>query len=136
MQGKVVRMDDAMQWEIPEPDPNHRYMGLVFERGITPTQNLSAGFVILPPRQEQRKLSTHEGVEEIYLVLQGKGKFVLGEDVLDVEQGTAVYVSPGCAHRAINTGDDEMRLFWVNTPPVFGPAGAYESVVKSWVRVR
>jgi mannose-6-phosphate isomerase-like protein (cupin superfamily) len=136
MQGKVVRMDEAMTWEIPEPEPNHRFMGILFERDVTPTSNLAAGFVILPPGQEQRKLSTHEGAEEVYFVVQGKGRFILDDETVDVEQGTAVYISPGCRHRAINTGDEELRLLWVNTPPVFGPQGAYKELVKDWKRVR
>src|SRR4051794_4093930 len=76
MQGRVVKMSEAMMWEIPEPEPHHRFMGLMFERDITPTVNMAAGFVTLPPGQEQHKLSTHEGKEEIYLVFRGKGKFV------------------------------------------------------------
>jgi mannose-6-phosphate isomerase-like protein (cupin superfamily) len=78
----------------------------------------------------------HEGKEEVYFVVQGKGKFVLDDQVVDVEQGTAVYIEPGCRHRAINTGDDEMRLFWVNSPSVFGPVGAYKEFTKNWKRVR
>jgi mannose-6-phosphate isomerase-like protein (cupin superfamily) len=136
MQGKVVKMSDAMAWEIPEPEPYHRFMELMFERDITPTINLSAGFVTLPPGQEQQKLSTHEGKEEVYLVFKGKGKFVLDDDVVEVEEGTAVYIAPGCRHRAINTGDEAMQLFWVNTPPVFGPTGAYLELVKNWKRIK
>lgn len=136
MNPRVVRMSEAMTWEIPESEPNHRFMGLMFERDITPTANMSAGFVILPPKQEQKKLSAHPGVEEIYFVVQGKGKFVLDEKEVEVERGTAVYVTPGCRHRAINTGDEEMQLFWVNSPPVFGPVRGYEEIVKNWERIR
>lgn len=106
MQGMVARLDESMTWEIPEPEPNHRFMGLMFERDITPTKNLAAGFVILPTRQEQRKLSAHEGVEEVYFVAQGKGTFVLNDEAINVERGTAVYVAPGCRHRIINTGEE------------------------------
>ena len=136
MQGKVVKMSDAMCWEIQEPDPNHRFMGLMFERDITPTKTMAAGFVILPPKQEQAKLSAHQGEEEVYFVLKGKGKFVLDDEVVEVEQGTAVYIEPGCRHRAINSGDDEMRLFWVNAPSVFGPVGGYKEFAKNWKQVR
>ncbi len=136
MQGKVVKMSEAMCWEIPDREPHHRFMGLMFERDITPTRKMSAGFVILPPKQEQEKLSIHEGEEEIYFVVRGKGQFVLDDEVVDVEQGTAVYIEPGCRHRAINTEDEEMHLFWVNSPPVFGPVGAYRELVKNWKRVR
>ena len=46
MSTAVVKMSDAMLWEIPDPEPNHRYMGIMFERDITPTANLASGFVI------------------------------------------------------------------------------------------
>jgi mannose-6-phosphate isomerase-like protein (cupin superfamily) len=136
MASKVARISESMRWEIPEPEPNHRFMGLMFEGSITPTKNLSAGFVVLPPKQEQRKLSAHEGSEEVYFVVRGKGQFVMDDDVVEVEQGTAVYISPGCRHRAINTGSEDMELFWVNTPSVFGSAGGYLDAVKGWTRVR
>jgi mannose-6-phosphate isomerase-like protein (cupin superfamily) len=110
-------------------------MGLMFERDITPTANIAAGIVILPAGEEQTKLSVHEG-EEIYYVVRGTGQFVLDERVVDVEQGTAVYIAPGVGHRAINTGDEEMELYWVNTPPVFGPVGAYRALMKDWERIR
>jgi mannose-6-phosphate isomerase-like protein (cupin superfamily) len=110
-------------------------MGLMFERDITPTANIAAGIVILPAGEEQTKLSVHEG-EEIYYVVRGTGQFVLDERVVDVEQGTAVYIAPGVGHRAINTGDEEMELYWVNTPPVFGPVGAYRDLMKDWERIR
>jgi mannose-6-phosphate isomerase-like protein (cupin superfamily) len=136
MQGKVVKMSEAMMWEIPDPEPNHRFMGLMIELDITPTRNMSAGFVILPPTHQQQRLSIHEGKEEIYFVVKGKGKFVLDDEEVEVDAGTAVYIEPGCRHRAINTEDGEMVLYWVNSPPVFGPVGGYQDVVKNWKQVR
>jgi mannose-6-phosphate isomerase-like protein (cupin superfamily) len=136
MSTEVVKMSEAMLWEIPDPEPNHRYMGIMFERDITPTANLAGGFVILPPKQEQQRLSVHEGQEEVYFVAKGKGRFVLDDEAVDVDQGTAVYIRPGCRHRAINTGDEDMVLFYVNTPPVFGPVGAYKELTKNWKRIR
>lgn len=131
----VVKTNEAMEWESPEPPPNHRFMSLLLERDITPTKNIAAGIVTLPPGQEQYKLSVHDG-EEIYFVLEGKGKFVLDERIVEVEKDTAIYVKPGTKHRAINTGDCNMRLYFVNTPPVFGPVGGYKDFMKDWKRVR
>ncbi len=110
-------------------------MSLMFERDITPTVNIAAGIVTLPPGQEQQKLSVHEG-EEIYFVLEGTGQFVLNDRVVDIEKDTAVYVAPGTKHRAINTGQDEMRLYFVDTPPVFGRVGGYKDFMKEWTKVR
>ena len=131
----VVKASEAMQWESPDAPPNHRYMSLMFERDITPTKNIAAGIVTLPPGQEQHKLSIHEG-EEIYFVMEGKGQFVLNDRVVEIERDTAVYVAPGTKHRAMNKGDREMKLYFVNTPPVFGPVGGYKDFMKDWKRVR
>lgn len=129
----VVKTSECMMWQSPLPQ--RRRMGLMFERDITPTVNIAAGTVVIPCGEEQSKLSVHEG-EEIYFVVRGRGQFVLDERTVDVEQGTAVYVAPGVGHRAINSGEEEMELYWVNTPPVFGPVGAYEDLMKEWERVR
>ncbi len=135
----VVRADDAMQWESPPPEDSsvqsHRFMSLMFERDITPTKSMAAGVVTLPPGQEQTRLSIHEG-EEIYYVLEGKGEIILDDEVHPVEEGTAVYITPGTRHRARNTGDEIMRLYFVNCPSVFGAVGAYKDFMKDWKQVR
>jgi mannose-6-phosphate isomerase-like protein (cupin superfamily) len=111
-------------------------MSVIFERDLTPTVNLAAGTVVIPAGQEQSKLSAHPGAEEIYLVLRGKGRFVLGGEEIDVEAGHAVYVGPDVKHRMINTGPDEFEVFYVNTPPVFGRVGGYLDTVAGWQRIR
>ena len=130
----VVRTDEGLVWEAPEP--NRRRFGLMFERDITPTKNIAAGVVVIPPKTSQPKTSVHPSGEEIYLITQGRGKFRLGNKVFPVRKGTAVYVAPGVAHQAFNTGDENMELFWVNTPPVFGPVGSYVDIVKGWQRIK
>ena len=129
----VVKTSECLMWEAP--DESHRRMGLMYERDITPTVNMSAGIVLIPPGKEQPKLSVHDG-EEIYYVVRGRGKFALGDSFVDIEAGSAVYVAKGTGHRAINTGDEEMELYWVNTPPVFGPVGGYLEFMKDWKRIR
>lgn len=132
MSDNVVHRSEARAWEIPLEPPDNRVMGLLFERDITPTRNVAAGFVLIPAGSEQPKLSSHEGVEEIYYVLRGSGWFILGDQRFAVRPGTAVYVPPGVGHRAINGGADEMELLWFNTPSAFGRLAGYEDVVKGW----
>ena len=132
---EVVKASEAIEWESPDGAPNHRYMSLMFERDITPTKSMAAGIVTLPPGQEQQKLSIHEDGEEIYYVLQGKGQFVLNDKVVDVEKDMAVYVTPGTKHRAINTGDEDMKIYYVNCPSVFGTVGQYKEWMKDWKKV-
>lgn len=136
----VVKADEAMQWESPPPDDSsvqdHRFMSLMFERDITPTKSMSAGVVTLPPGQEQTRLSIHEDGEEIYFVLEGKGEFILDDEVHQIEKHTAIYITPGTRHRARNTGDEVMKLYFVNCPSVFGAVGAYKDFMKNWTKVR
>jgi len=111
-------------------------MGVMFERDITPTVNVAAGFVLLPPGHEQPSLSNHPGVEEIYYVLRGQGTFILGDDRVPIRPGSAVYVAPGTQHRAINDGSVEMELLWFNSPSAFGAPGVYREKVASWQDVQ
>lgn len=130
----VVSREESILWEIP--GTQRRFMGLIFERDITPTKNLASGMVIIPADIEQPKLSVHPDSEEIYYVLKGECKFVLGTEEYAIKKNTAVYVAPGTAHRAINTGSEELELFWVNTPSCFGPIGGYKDFTREWKRIQ
>jgi mannose-6-phosphate isomerase-like protein (cupin superfamily) len=130
----VNSINDCMLWEIP--GEQRRFMGIVHERDITPTKTLSAGIVILPPGIKQPKLSIHPDSEEIYFVIKGQGKFYLGDETYEIESGSVIFVAPGTRHRAANTGNEEMQLYFVNTPSTFGPIGGYLEFTKNWKRVR
>ena len=69
-------------------------------------------------------------------MITGHGKFYLGDETYDIEAGSAIFVAPGTKHRAANTGEEEMQLYFVNTPSTFGPVGGYLDFTKNWQRVR
>ncbi len=58
----------------------------------------------------------HKKLTEIYLVLEGEGHIELDGELVPVRPLTAVFVKPGCRHRAVG------RLRVVNVPiPAFDP---------------
>ena len=58
----------------------------------------------------------HKRMTEIYLVLEGEGQMELDGEVVPVKPMTAIYIRPGCRHRAIG------KLRIVNIPvPAFDP---------------
>ena len=58
----------------------------------------------------------HKKLTEIYLVLEGEGHMELDGELLPVKPLTAVFIKPGCRHRAVG----RMRI--VNIPiPAFDP---------------
>ena len=63
----------------------------------------------------------HKRMTEIYLVLEGEGHLELDGERVPVKPMTAVYIKPGCRHRAVG----RMRI--INIPvPAFDPADEFE----------
>ena len=129
----VNKIGEEMAWQIP--DGEEREMGLMHEGEVSGTKNIAAGSVRMLPGTKQTNLSVHKG-EELYFVHKGKAKFYLSDDEYEVDEGSAVYIAPGTRHRAENIGDEDLILYWVNSPPVFGAAGGYKQIVKSWNQIR
>ena len=67
--------------------------------------------------EQDSRTHYHKRMTEIYLVLEGEGQMELDGQLFPVKPMTAVYIRPGCRHRAIG------RLKIVNIPiPAFDPA--------------
>jgi mannose-6-phosphate isomerase-like protein (cupin superfamily) len=128
----VGDMDTCLAWEAPEP--HRRTMGVMFERDITPTEQLAAGFVRVPVGHEQPKLSRHPG-EEVYFVVSGVGIFDRGDRSDEVHARGAVFVPPFSPHRWINVGEVDLEVFYVVSPSAFGEVGGYRNVIAGWQQV-
>ena len=64
--------------------------------------------------QQDSRTHYHKKMTEIYLVLEGEGQMELDGQLVPVKPMTAIYIRPGCRHRAIG------RLRLVNIPiPAF-----------------
>lgn len=63
----------------------------------------------------------HKRMTEIYLILEGEGHLELDGERVPVRPMTAVYIHPGCRHRAVGN----MRI--INIPvPAFDPEDEFE----------
>lgn len=51
--------------------------------------------------RQDAQLHYHKRMTEIYVVLEGKGEMELDGERVPVKPMTAVYIKPGCRHRAI-----------------------------------
>ena len=64
--------------------------------------------------QEDSRTHYHKQMTEIYLVLEGEGEMELDGERVPVKPMTAIYIKPGCRHRAIG------KLKIINVPvPAF-----------------
>jgi len=65
---------------------------------------------------EDSKAHYHKKLTEIYLILEGEGQMELDGELVKVRPLTAIFIKPGCRHRAIGN----MRI--INIPiPAFDP---------------
>ncbi|HEV7844471.1 MAG TPA: cupin domain-containing protein, partial [Pyrinomonadaceae bacterium] len=63
----------------------------------------------------------HLETEEIYYILQGRGRMTIGDEVREVAAGDAVFIPLKQTHALENTGDEAILLLLV-----CGPAYSYE----------
>lgn len=61
-------------------------------------------------------LHRHEITEEIYHVLSGSGMLSIDGEILNVEKGDSICISPGTAHSIKNTGENNLRILCCCSP--------------------
>jgi len=71
--------------------------------------------------EEDSRVHYHKRMTEIYLVLEGEGFMELDGERIPVRPMTAIFIKPGCRHRAVG------RMTIVNVPvPAFEESDEYE----------
>ncbi len=79
--------------------------------------NSNAASLHLVEIEEDSRPHYHKRMTEIYLVLEGSGHMELDGQRIAVRPMSAIYISPGCRHRAVG------KLKIINIPiPAFDPA--------------
>lgn len=74
---------------------------------------MHSGFVTLQPGETVGKHST-ENREEVLIVFEGQGKFILNdENELKLEYGYIAYCPPHTEHNVLNTGDAPLKYVFV-----------------------
>jgi len=62
--------------------------------------------------QQDAQTHYHKKMTEIYLVLEGEGQMELDGKLVPVKPMTAIYIKPGCRHRAIG----KLRIINIPVP--------------------
>lgn len=69
----------------------------------------------LLPGQHQR-IHAHEGSDKIYYVLEGTGRFTVGDEERDLPKGNAVIAPAGEPHGVRNETDEDLVLLVTMAP--------------------
>lgn len=127
MMKRVVRPNEEPIFECFAPP---RRVQVLVDKNLSGSENICAGFFILVPG-EKSVPDVHTDMEEIYYIKQGRGVLILGGEQYDIEEGVVVYIPKGMEHQSINTGDEDLSLFWVFTPHV----REYRHIKENWKRI-
>ena len=69
----------------------------------------------LLPGQSQ-KVHAHEGSDKVYFVLEGTGRFTIGDEERDLPAGNAVIARAGEPHGVRNGGEENLVLLVTMAP--------------------
>lgn len=83
----------------------------LLDKALTPSSGLTAG-VIEMARGAVGKLHWHEQAE-IYFVLSGKGTVEIEGTIHALKPETCVFIPGNARHFLLNTGADDLRIFYV-----------------------
>lgn len=60
-----------------------------------------------------------KGLTETYIVIEGKGRMEVGDEVFDIETGDQVVIPPDCRQRVTALGDQQLRFYCLCVPRFF-----------------
>ncbi len=66
---------------------------------------------------EEIGMETHNELDQFVRIEQGEGKAILDDVEHDIKNDWAVIVPAGTMHNFINTGDEDMKLYTIYSPP-------------------
>lgn len=110
---ELIRDGDPVIYETLEPavppEPGHLMYGITV---LYPGRVGREYFLTRGHYHVQRETA------EVYMGMRGRGYLVVQRGprearALPVQAGSILYVAPGWAHRAVNTGDEPLVLFYV-----------------------
>lgn len=73
----------------------------------------------------QQSLHAHPDSEQVYVIVRGRGRMIVGGEERELEEGTLVYIPPGAEHAIENPGPDELVYVSATAPPFPMPAGEF-----------
>lgn len=99
-----------------QPMPSRGYVTVNLTADNMAYDTFSSGIQVMPPGCEVREHG-HKQNHELVFIYEGTGFVEIDGDVTELKPETTVLFARNCVHRIVNTGDTDMKLFWVFMPP-------------------
>jgi quercetin dioxygenase-like cupin family protein len=79
-------------------------------------EHMMIGLNCLEPGQTQ-KVHAHDGADKFYFVLEGRGRFTVGDEEREVDAGALVVAPSGIPHGVTNNARIRLSLLVTIAPP-------------------
>ena len=100
--------------EAPVRERDGLISRILLQEGDVPGVGLTVTRVEVAPGSRQR-LHYHDA-EQVYLVLEGRGKMRVGDEEREVEQGDLLYIPSGMPHGIQNVANEPLEYVSAATP--------------------
>ena len=99
------------------------FEGKQFVKDATGATSCEISFGTLPKGAALPFFHSHKENEENYIILSGKGRFQVYDDVFEIAEGSVVWVSTGCDRNLKCTSDEPMTYICIQAKE--GSLGGY-----------
>ena len=110
----VCQPDRGESFWQPVPANGHAEVK-VSRRDDPRVQGFSSGIQVIAPGSHIRE-HRHGREHELLFFFSGRGHVEVNGEPHPVEAGTTVFLGPRNAHRIVNGGADDLKMFWVLMP--------------------
>ena len=94
-----------MQFRLEPPDVPVPTQGKLFLRNLLGSAALEMSLNVIPPGQGMSFLHRHRQNDEVYVVVGGRGQFLVDSECIDVREGSVLRLNPAAARAWRNDSD-------------------------------
>ena len=87
-----------------------------FRREVFTTGRLQVVLMALQP-EEEVGMETHADTDQLFYIVKGEGRAIVGGESRPIEKGSLVVVSAGTPHNLVNDAGESLKLFTIYVPP-------------------
>lgn len=108
--GNVGEFSSLHQYSYQHPVIENPVKGKVFVGEVLNTTSMEISFQTLTPGCEIPFDHRHRENEEVYVVLKGKGIFIIDGDTNQVKEGSVIRIAPDAKRRWCNNSDEDLTI--------------------------
>ena len=97
--------EEWAQFRLEPPNAPAPMQGKLFLRNLLGSAGLEMSLNVVPPGQGMPFLHKHRQNEEVYVVVAGRGQFLVDGECIDVEEGSVLRLAPQAARTWRNDSD-------------------------------